>query len=398
MSATLYFFGTGAMRPTISRNSIERNILNVNWYYTRSYPEAIPNYKLFSIGKINDIFITHLHGDHVSGLLNLVSSIGFDSLSMRPQPILNIYGPQGLYNFVTQMFTSRGAHPLCQLHIHEMVVDNYEPPVCPEEWQLLYSYTAIYPNQEGVYTVLSNQFINVKATEIEHRGMTVGYVFEEVERPGNIHMDTFKDVMDRMGQYLLDTGDYTKRDIRQYCFNLITRYKQGETLNLPNGQVVVYPDPKYISPPTSGRKIVILGDTCNPMPIASIARNADVIVHESTVGPTLYDLYDDYNPKDMGSILEESSFDIRNNYKYLKIEAEAFNHKHSTAFMAGEFAKEINASELILTHFSTKYSGESFYEKNDFMRDIEDIAKLGFQDQSVYAAYDGFIYSVSSKK
>ncbi|MBV1767955.1 MAG: MBL fold metallo-hydrolase, partial [Methanobacterium sp.] len=42
--------------------------------------------------KVNNIFITHLHGDHILGIPGIIQSMGFRGRSEK----LNIYGPPGI--------------------------------------------------------------------------------------------------------------------------------------------------------------------------------------------------------------------------------------------------------------------------------------------------------------
>ena len=63
---------------------------------------------------------------------------------------------------------------------------------------------------------------------------------------------------------------------------LCARLKRGESVTLDNG-TVIHPH-EVVGPKIPGRKVVILGDTCNSKQIAPFAENADVRsrMHERT--------------------------------------------------------------------------------------------------------------------
>lgn len=109
-----------------------------------------------------------------------------------------------------------------------------------------------------------------------------------------------------------------------------------------------------IGPARKPRKIVILGDTCDPSSIAEQAMDADVLVHEATC----------------------SNEDL----------AVALSKGHSTAGMAGEFARSIRAKHLILNHFSPRGAQVTEYEESKSIRILTQQAREAFESDFVYAA------------
>lgn len=89
----------------------------------------------------------------------------------------------------------------------------------------------------------------------------------------------------------------------------------------------------------NGRKIVVLGDTCDPSALKELAQNATLLVHEAT---------DAHIPVEIDRSL-------RGDKKTPAIiQQKTIAKGHSTPGMAGNFAKAIHASQLILNHFSGK--------------------------------------------
>jgi len=69
--------------------------------------------------KINDIFISHLHGDHYFGLIGLLTSMG---LSGRKNE-LHIYGPEQLKVIIDLQLKVADAHLHYDLHFHTLQTD-----------------------------------------------------------------------------------------------------------------------------------------------------------------------------------------------------------------------------------------------------------------------------------
>lgn len=96
------FLGTGAGIPAKSRNvtSIALQLLEERkavWLFDCG--EATQHQILHTPIKprrIEKIFITHMHGDHIYGLPGLISSRSFQG----GEELLTIYGPKGLEEFI----------------------------------------------------------------------------------------------------------------------------------------------------------------------------------------------------------------------------------------------------------------------------------------------------------
>jgi ribonuclease Z len=111
-----------------------------------------------------------------------------------------------------------------------------------------------------------------------------------------------------------------------------------QTLHLPDGTTL---EPPPLDIP--GRKVVILGDTNDPSAIMPIAMDPTVLVHESTNA---------YIPR---RISEKVRGLGSSNGTVDSVRNKAIGRGHSTADMAGEFAKKIRAKRLYLNHFSTRH-------------------------------------------
>ena len=66
--------------------------------------------------KINHIFISHLHGDHVFGLPGLISSF---RLLGRETP-LHVYGPKGIKEMMETIFRITETHQGFEVVFHEL--------------------------------------------------------------------------------------------------------------------------------------------------------------------------------------------------------------------------------------------------------------------------------------
>ncbi len=230
------FLGTGAGSPGKFRNvsSLALRLLeerNSIWLFDAG--EGTQHQILRTTirpRKIDKIFITHLHGDHIFGLPGLLSSRSFQGGNEK----LTIYGPKGIRNFV-----------LTSLKVSETKLSYYIEFVEIEEEGEIY--------RDDKFTVY--------ARKLDHKIECFGYRVEEHDHQGEL-------MVDKLREDQIPSGP------------VYGQLKAGKTVTLPDGRIVNGQD--YIGHAQKGRIITILGDTRRTPNSNVLAENADVLVHEST--------------------------------------------------------------------------------------------------------------------
>ncbi|MDP5274035.1 ribonuclease Z [Chengkuizengella axinellae] len=193
------------------------------------------------LSKLEKIFITHLHGDHIYGLPGILTSRAYSGGNSP----LTIYGPKGIRDYVTSVLLISQAHLGYDLHIEEI----------PESLN------------EGI-VFEDDQFL-IETAKLEHRIDSYGYSITEKDQPGPL-------LIEKLQKAGIPPGP------------LFSQIKKGIDITLENGEKLIAS--QYVGPKLRGRKVVIMGDTriCNTSP--QIAMDADVLVHESTFTEDLCDL------------------------------------------------------------------------------------------------------------
>ncbi|CAB3362225.1 Hypothetical predicted protein [Cloeon dipterum] len=306
-------------------------------------------------GKITKIFITHLHGDHLFGLPGLIATISTQA-SFKSDFILDIYGPQGLRQFVRQsLYLSRSELPF-KFKVHELIPESYQLPKDWDKWKPDLVSGSPHPQellgdsisaQNDAWTVIAKVKgkTSVLAGHNEHlRIPSFGYVIEEPDLSGKLDVD-------KLASMKIPPG------------NVYSRLKQGEDVTF-DGNLVRSKD--VVGSPKKGRKITIMGDTCNSDRMIKLALNSDALVHESTL----------------------ENYMLEN----------ALEKGHSTPGMAAKYAHEISARNLILTHFSQRYRATSEEEGPtvDILRKEAEasLSELGNTSCKVHLAHDLLEFSV----
>ncbi|WP_413627121.1 ribonuclease Z [Fructilactobacillus vespulae] len=234
----LEFFGTGAGVPGKFRNvsSVALRLLdesNEVWLFDCG--EGTQQQMLRSTlkpRKIDKIFITHLHGDHIFGLPGLLSSRSFQG---GDEPLV-IYGPKGIKDFV-------------QISLRV------------SQTKLSYKIKFIELTEEGI--IVDEPKFYVMAAKLQHKIECWGYRVIEKDHPGEL-------MVDKLRADEIPAGP------------VYGKLKNGQVVTLPDGRTI---DGKnYIGKAQMGRIVTILGDTRNTPNIKKLSQGADIVVHESTFG------------------------------------------------------------------------------------------------------------------
>lgn len=233
----LTFLGTSAGVPTRTRNmtSIVLNLQQPTaaevWLFDCG--EGTQHQFLHTAlhpGKLNKIFITHLHGDHLFGLPGLLCSRSMQGNSLP----LTLYGPKGLREFVEVALRLSGSWTDYPLDIVEV----------------------------GPGLILDDAGYRVTAWPLNHPVECYGYRIEEHDKPGTL--DAARLIADGV-----PSGP------------LFQQLKQGLSVELADGRIV--DGRRYLGPTMPGKKLAIFGDTAPCAAALELARGVDVMIHETTL-------------------------------------------------------------------------------------------------------------------
>ncbi len=209
--------------------------LNVHeQYYLADCGEGTQS-RLMEVGinplKINAIFISHLHGDHLYGLFPLISTLG---LMGRKTP-LQVFAPAPLGELFEAMDTIMGEQPpfpvqftAVDTRVHEMVYEN--------------------------------RVMEVWSIPLRHRIPAAGYLFREKTPPLNIRKEAVE-------LYGLGVAQ-------------IVAAKAGRDITLDDGRLV--PNAELTYTPYHPRSYAYCSDTTRSGKVASLVEGADMLYHEAT--------------------------------------------------------------------------------------------------------------------
>jgi ribonuclease Z len=234
MSMSIRLLGTSASRPTIERNvssiAVHREGETLMFDCGEGTQRQMMRYGITFA--LEDIFFTHMHADHLLGVIGLMRTMALQGRVER----LRLWGPRGASRVLKRaeaLGFERSTFPLEILEI--------------EAGQRL--------ERKG-YTIVG--------FPVEHRGSaSLGYAIVEEERKGRFNPDLARELGVPEGP-------------------LWGQIHRGMAITLDDGRVI---EPRVlVGERRPGRSVVITGDTRPCAATIEAARNADLLVHEATFG------------------------------------------------------------------------------------------------------------------
>lgn len=181
--------------------------------------------------KINHIFISHLHGDHMYGLVGLISTF----MLLNRQTDLHVYGPKGIKEIILLQLRFSNSFTGYNLYFHEL--ESKESEVIFEDDKVI-----------------------VKTIPLQHRIYTNGFLFQEKPKERKLNVEAVE-------HYQIDKAYYRK-------------IKYGGNITLDNGQII--PNAELSFDPEPTKSYAFCSDTVYNEGIVPLIQNADVLYHEAT--------------------------------------------------------------------------------------------------------------------
>lgn len=242
------FLGTSSGMPTLKRNvsSIALVFINKNklwlWDCGEGTQQQIQKTSL-KLSKLEKVFISHLHGDHIFGLPGLLASRGLRG--GKNQQKVQIFGPEGLDKYLKETLDTTKTYIPYEIKI-EII-----PPIL--------SAGIIWEDEEQI----------VRYTEVNHNIKTYAYSVEEKK-------DRSHFLIEKARKLSIPPGPAYRT------------LKEGKTVELPDGRIFQGKD--FINEIKKGRKIVFCGDTTYCENLVHLAKGADLLIHETTFSQQEEDL------------------------------------------------------------------------------------------------------------
>ena len=227
------FLGTGAAMPTVERNLSAVNINFEGSNYLFDAPECVQRQIVkaeISYLKINAIFLSHFHADHILGLTGLLATM----IMQDRQKELYIFGPKGVNEKVNEMIK------LGKLNVDFEIIAK--------------------EIKEGV--ILKEKNFRIEAVRLKHGCKCYGFIFKEKDKLGKFQREKALALGIPEGP-------------------LFSKLQEGKTIKLGN-KTIKPQDVLDLEKGRKGRKVAIIIDTRKDEHYIKKIKNCDILIHEAT--------------------------------------------------------------------------------------------------------------------
>lgn len=234
MEFRLKILGANSATPAYGRHQTSQLLNLENNYFLIDCGEGtqmqLIKYRA-KVSRIHHIFISHLHGDHIFGLIGLINTM---NLNGRTDD-LHIYGPHNLMDIITVPL--RYSKTTLRYRIHFTAVDT-----------------------EHSYLLYENSRLTVYTIPLDHGIDCSGYLFTEKEKELRINKETLPEGLAVEDILALKAG----KDL----------YHSDGTLRYANKDLTL--------PPKKSRSYAYCSDTRYNEQILDIIQGVDMLYHEAT--------------------------------------------------------------------------------------------------------------------
>ena len=230
----VHILGCGSALPTMRHNSSSQIIRVGNELFMIDCGEGTQlqirkSHQHFA--RINNVFISHLHGDHCFGLIGMISTFG---LLGRKLP-LHIYAHPMLRTLLTPQLEF-----FCKGMEYEVILHD------------------INPDEQKV--IFENKAITVETLPLNHRIPCCGFLISEKTKKRHIKPDMLE-------FYKIPT--YARPKLRE-----------GEDYVTSDGEII--PNERLTTPPNRSRSYAYCSDTAPRPAIIEKIKGIDLLYHEAT--------------------------------------------------------------------------------------------------------------------